>query len=187
MLRLRYSQFNVVKHYISTTKLSAMQPTPGPPVQAQQPPQPMQPMQPVQPMQPMQPIQPMAAYQPQPKFLEKYGTYSFSKWLTIGLILIVIGAMFTNVTDLVGAPNPSNYDADEGAKLQSDQFSHESLDTSLGAFAAMLQATGLGLISYGLLREAYDGDAHHTAVRVTAVITGVLVITNVAASNLSIL
>jgi hypothetical protein len=50
----------------------------------------------------------------------------------------------------------------------------------------MLQAIGLGLIGYALLREASEGDAHHTAVRVTAVITGVLVIANVAAANITI-
>ena len=78
-----------------------MQPAPGPPVQAQP-----------QPPQVMQPMQPMAAYQPQPKFLDKYGGYAFSKWLMIGVVLIVIGAMFAQVTDLVGAPNPANYSDD---------------------------------------------------------------------------
>ena len=150
-----------------------MQPAPGPPVQAQP-----------QPPQVMQTMQPMAAYQPQPKFLDKYGGYAFSKWLMIGVVLIVIGAMFAQVTDLVGAPNPANYSDD--SKLLEDQFSHEKLGTSLGALANMLQAIGLGLIGYALLREANEGDAHHTAVRVTAVITGVLVLTNVAASNITI-
>ena len=142
-----------------------MQPAPGPPVQA-----------------PPQPMQPMAAYQPQPKFLDKYGTYTFSKWLMIGIVLIVIGAMFTEVTDLVGAPNPADYD--DANKYAEDQFSHEKLGTTLGAFANMLQSVGFGLIGYGLLREASEGDAHHTAVRVTAVITGVLVIGNIAAANI---
>jgi hypothetical protein len=146
-----------------------MQPAPGPPVQAPAP-------------QPMQPMQPMAAYQPQPKFLDKYGNYTFSKWLMIGAVLIVIGAMFTQVTDLVGAPNPADYD--DAGKYAEDQFSHEKLGTTLGAFANMLQSIGLGLIGYGLLREASEGDAHHTAVRVTAVITGVLVIGNIAAANI---
>ena len=84
----------------------------------------------------------------------------------------------------MGAPNPANYSDD--SKLLEDQFSHEKLGTSLGALANMLQAIGLGLIGYALLREANEGDAHHTAVRVTAVITGVLVLTNVAASNITI-
>ena len=127
-------------------------------------------------------MQPMAAYQPQPKFLDKYGTYTFSKWLMIGIVLIVIGAMFNEVTDLVGAPNPADYD--DANKYAEDQFSHEKLGTTLGAFANMLQSVGFGLIGYGLLREASEGDAHHTAVRVTAVITGVLVIGNIAAANI---
>ncbi|MDG1548702.1 MAG: hypothetical protein P8Q94_01500 [Candidatus Poseidoniaceae archaeon] len=126
----------------------------------------------------------MAAYQPQPKFLDKYGTYSFSKWLMIAIVIIVIGAMFAQVTDLVGAPNPADYE--DASKYAEDQFSHEKLGTSLGALSSMLQSVGMGLIAYALLREANQGDAHHTAVRVTAVITGVLLIGNVAAANLSI-
>jgi hypothetical protein len=127
----------------------------------------------------------MAAYQPQPKFLDKYGSYSFSKWLMIAIVIIVIGAMFAQVTDLVGAPNPADYE--DASKYAEDQFSHEKLGTSLGALSSMLQSVGMGLIAYALLREANQGDAHHTAVRVTAVITGVLLVGNIAAANLSIL
>ena len=164
----------IVKYYRLIPQLDIMQPAPGPPVQAQNP----------QPIQPMQPMQPMAAYQPQPKFLDKYGTYSFSKWLMIAIVIIVIGAMFAQVTDLVGAPNPADYE--DATKYAEDQFSHEKLGTSLGALSSMLQSVGMGLIAYALLREANQGDAHHTAVRVTAVITGVLLVGNVAAANLSI-
>ncbi|MEC7228866.1 MAG: hypothetical protein VXV95_02310 [Candidatus Thermoplasmatota archaeon] len=149
-----------------------MQPAPGPPIQAQPP-------------QPMQPMQPMAAYQPQPQFLDKYGSYTFTKWIMIGVILLIIGAMFAQVTDLVGAPNPADYN--DTAKYNEDQFSHEKLGTSLNALANMLQSIGIGLIGYALLREATEGDAHHTAVRVTAVITGVLLIANIAAANVSLL
>jgi heme/copper-type cytochrome/quinol oxidase subunit 2 len=135
-------------------------------------------------MQPMQPMQPMAAYQPQPKFLDKYGSYSFGTWIMIAIVIIVIGAMFAQVTDLVGAPNPADYD--DASKYAEDQFSHEKLGTSLGALSTMLQSVGMGLIAYALLRESNQGDAHHTAVRVTAVITGVLLVGNLAGANLSI-
>ena len=165
----------IVKYYRLIPQLGNMQPAPGPPVQAQN----------SQPIQPMQPMQPMAAYQPQPKFLDKYGTYSFSKWIMIAIVILVIGAMFAQVTDLVGAPNPADYD--DINKLAEDQFSHEKLGTSLGALSSMLQSVGMGLIAYALLREANQGDAHHTALRVTAVITGVLLVGNIAAANLSIL
>ena len=164
----------IVKYYRLIPQLDIMQPAPGPPVQAQNP----------QPIQPMQPMQPMAAYQPQPKFLDKYGTYSFSKWLMIAIVIIVIGAMFAQVTDLVGAPNPADYE--DATKYAEDQFSHEKLGTSLGALSSMLQSVGMGLIAYALLREANQGDAHHTAVRVTAVITGVLLVGNLVGANLSI-
>ena len=165
----------IVKYYRLIQQFDIMQPAPGPPVQAPNP----------QPIQPMQPMQPMAAYQPQPKFLDKYGTYSFSKWLMIAIVIIVIGAMFAQVTDLVGAPNPADYE--DATKYAEDQFSHEKLGTSLDALSSMLQSVGMGLIAYALLREANQGDAHHTAVRVTAVITGVLLVGNIAAANLSIL
>ena len=102
----------------------------------------------------------------------------------IAIVIIVIGAMFAQVTDLVGAPNPADYD--DLNKLAEDQFSHDKLGTSLGALSSMLQSVGMGLIAYALLREANQGDAHHTAVRVTAVITGVLLVGNIAAANLSI-
>tara|TARA_B100001248_G_C27301840_1_gene417526 strand:+ start:387 stop:836 length:450 start_codon:yes stop_codon:yes gene_type:complete len=149
--------------------MTIMQPAPGPPVQAQ----------------PPQPMQPMAAYQPQPKFLDKYGAYAFTKWVMIGVVLIVIGAMFGQVADLVGAPNPADFD--DANKYAEEQFSHEKSRTSLGALANMLQAIGTGLIGYALLREASEGDAHHTAVRVTAVVTGVLLIANIAAANVLLL
>ena len=103
----------------------------------------------------------------------------------IAIVIIVIGAMFAQVTDLVGAPNPADYE--DATKYAEDQFSHEKLGTSLDALSSMLQSVGMGLIAYALLREANQGDAHHTAVRVTAVITGVLLVGNIAAANLSIL
>ena len=162
----------IVNFYRLILQFNIMQPAPGPPVQAQPP-------------QPVQPMQPMAAYQPQPKFLDKFGTYDFSRWLMIGVVLIVIGAMFAQVTDLVGAPNPADYTNTDD--FNKDSFSHEKLGTSLDALTSMLHAIGLGLIGYALLREAKDGDAHHTAVRVTAVITGVIVLTNLASSGISIL
>ena len=148
-----------------------MQPAPAPPVQAQP--------------QPPQTMQPMAAYQPQPKFLDKYGAYSFTRWLMIGVVLVVIAALFTQITTLTGPPNP--YDYTDAEKLTEDQYSHTTLENSLDAFANILSGVGMGLIAYALLRESYDGDAHHTAVRVTAIILGMLALANVAGRGLGVL
>ena len=145
-----------------------MQAAPSPPVMAQQP----------------QNMQPMAAYQPQPKFLEKYGTYSFQRWLMIGVILVVAAAVLNQIPNITGEPSQSDYDDLEkyGEALES----YNSLVGTLGALGSIMQSVALGMIGYALIREGYDGNAHHTALRVTVLIGGVLVITNLAAYGIDI-
>tara|TARA_B100001113_G_scaffold310459_1_gene273681 strand:+ start:243 stop:683 length:441 start_codon:yes stop_codon:yes gene_type:complete len=145
-----------------------MQAAPSPPVMAQQP----------------QNMQPMAAYQPQPKFLEKYGTYSFQRWLMIGVILVVAAAVLNQIPNITGEPSQSDYDDLEkyGEALES----YNSLVGTLGALGSIMQSIALGMIGYALIREGYDGNAHHTALRVTVLIGGVLVITNLAANGIDI-
>ena len=145
-----------------------MQAAPSPPVMAQQP----------------QNMQPMAAYQPQPKFLEKYGTYSFQSWLMIGVILVVAAAVLNQIPNITGEPSQSDYDDLEkyGEALES----YNSLVGTLGALGSIMQSVALGMIGYALIREGYDGNAHHTALRVTVLIGGVLVITNLAANGIDI-
>ena len=145
-----------------------MQAAPSTPVMAQQP----------------QNMQPMAAYQPQPKFLEKYGTYSFQRWLMIGVILVVAAAVLNQIPNITGEPSQSDYDDLEkyGEALES----YNSLVGTLGALGSIMQSVALGMIGYALIREGYDGNAHHTALRVTVLIGGVLVITNLAANGIDI-
>ena len=145
-----------------------MQAAPSPPVMAQQP----------------QNMQPMAAYQPQPKFLEKYGTYSFQRWLMIGVILVVAAAVLNQIPNITGEPSQSDYDDLEkyGEALES----YNSLVGTLGALGSIMQSVALGMIGYALIREGYDGNAHHTALRVTVLIGGVVVITNLAANGIDI-
>ena len=145
-----------------------MQAAPSPPVMAQQP----------------QNMQPMAAYQPQPKFLEKYGTYSFQRWLMIGVILVVAAAVLNQIPNITGEPSQSDYvDLEKyGEALES----YNSLVGTLGALGSIMQSVALGMIGYALIREGYDGNAHHTALRVTVLIGGVLVITNLAANGIDI-
>ncbi len=145
-----------------------MQAAPSPPVMAQQP----------------QNMQPMAAYQPQPKFLEKYGTYSFQRWLMIGVILVVAAAVLNQIPNITGEPSQSDYNDLEkyGEALES----YNSLVGTLGALGSIMQSVALGMIGYALIREGYDGNAHHTALRVTVLIGGVLVITNLAANGIDI-
>jgi len=145
-----------------------MQPAPSPPAVAQQP----------------QAMQPMAAYQPQPKFLEKYGTYSFQRWLMVGVILIVAAAILTQIPNITGEPIASDYDDLED--YTDALSSHNSLVGTLGAFSSMMQSVALGMIGYAFIREGYDGNAHHTALRVSVIIGGILVITNLASKNIGL-
>ena len=145
-----------------------MQPAPSPPVVAQQP----------------QPMQPMAAYQPQPKFIDKYGTYSFQRWLMVGVILVVAAAILTEIPNITGEPVASDYD--DAEKYTDALTSHNSLVGTLGALGAMMQSVALGMIGYALIREGYDGNAHHTALRISVIIGGILVITNLASSNIGL-
>ena len=145
-----------------------MQPAPSPPVVAQQP----------------QPMQPMAAYQPQPKFLDKYGTYSFQRWLMVGVILVVAAAILNQIPNITGEPLASEY-------KETDDYtdalnSHNSLVGTLGAFSSMMQSVALGMIGYAFIREGYDGNAHHTALRIAVIIGGILVITNLASSSIGL-
>ena len=145
-----------------------MQAAPSPPVMAQQP----------------QNMQPMAAYQPQPKFLEKYGTYSFQRWLMIGVILVVAAAVLNQIPNITGEPSQSDYDDLEkyGEALES----YNSVVGTLGALGSIMQSVALGMIGYALIREGYDGNAHHTALRLTVLIGGVLGNTNLAVNGIVI-
>jgi len=146
-----------------------MQPAPSPPVVAQQP----------------QPMQSMAAYQPQPKFLDKYGTYSFQRWLMIGVILVVAAAILSQIPNITGEPVDTDYDDEKD--FSDAASSHNSLVGTLGAFSSMMQSVALGMIGYAFIREGYDGNAHHTALRVAIIIGGILVITNLASSSIDLL
>ena len=146
-----------------------MQPAHSPPVVAQQP----------------QPMQSMAAYQPQPKFLDKYGTYSFQRWLMIGVILVVAAAILTQIPNITGEPVDTDYDDEKD--FNEATSSHNSLVGTLGAFSSMMQSVALGMIGYAFIREGYDGNAHHTALRVAIIIGGILVITNLASSSIDLL
>ena len=57
---------------------------------------------------------------------------------------------------------------------------------TLGALGAMMQSAALGMIGYAFIREGYDGNAHHTALRISVIIGGILVITNLASSNIGL-
>lgn len=105
----------------------------------------------------------------------------------VGVILVVAAAILTEIPNITGEPVESDYDDDDdGKKYKEAVASHSSLVGTLGALGTMMQSVALGMIGYALIREGYDGNAHHTALRISVIIGGILVITNLASSNIGL-
>tara|TARA_B100000035_G_C20984400_1_gene547057 strand:- start:896 stop:1306 length:411 start_codon:yes stop_codon:yes gene_type:complete len=132
---------------------------------------------------------PVSPYQPAAGFQQSALAYSFHRWLMLGLILVLASVIFVEVVAMDGAPSAVDYDLEaEGAmqQMQEDTETHTDLNRVIGSVGGILQALGLGLICYALLRESHDEKEEHTAMRVTAIIVGVLVLMNIASRSITI-
>lgn len=129
------------------------------------------------------PYLPAAGFQTSPL------SYSFHRWLMLGVILILASVVFVEVVEMFGPPSVVDYDLEaEGVteRIAEDTEAHNDLNRVIGSVGTILQSFGLGLIGYAMLRESYDEKYDNTALRVTAVIIGVLVLLNVASRSISI-
>ena len=116
-------------------------------------------------------------------------SYSFHRWLMLGVVLLLASVVFVEVVAMNGVPSVLDYDMEkEGAieEIAKDTEAHADMTRVISSASSIMQAFGLGMIGYALLRESHDGTHEHTALRVTAVIVGVLVLTNIAARDLSL-
>ena len=107
----------------------------------------------------------------------------------LGVILILASVAFVEIVEMFGPPSVVDYDLEaEGVteRIAEDTEAHNDLNRVIGSVGTILQSFGLGLIGYAMLRESYDEKYDHTALRVTAVIIGVLVLLNVASRSISI-
>ena len=108
----------------------------------------------------------------------------------LSVILLLASVVFVEVVDMFeGPPSVVDYDmTDEGVldKIAEDTESYADLIRVISSVASIMQAFGLGLIGYALLRESHDGAHEHTALRVTTVIVGILILANIVSRNISI-
>lgn len=145
------------------------------------------------------PAPPTAAspYQPAAGFQDSALQYSFHRWLMLGVILLLASVIFVEVVDMWGAPSPVDYnmdldedglliDADVYDTIAKDTEAHTDLTRVISSIASIMQAFGLGLIGYALLREYHDGTHEHTALRITAAIVGILVLANIISWDISL-
>ena len=140
-----------------------------------------------------QAIQPVAAptspYQPAAGFQQSAMTYSFHRWLMLGVILLLASVVFIEVIGMFGPPSIVDYNMEQegiAEVIADDTEAHSDLTRVISSVASILQAFGLGLIGYALLRESHDGKSEHTALRVTAVIVGILVLTSIVSQQISL-
>jgi len=141
---------------------------------------------------------PASPYQPAAGFQQSGMSYSFRRWLMMGVILLIASVVFVEIVAMDGAPSAVDYnmelDTDTGLQIDPDVFetiakdteSHTDVTRVISSVSSILQAFGLGMIGYALLRESHDDKHEHTALRVTAIIVGVLILTNIAARDLSL-
>ena len=132
---------------------------------------------------------PSSPYQPAVGFQQSSLSYSFHRWLFLSVIFLLASVVFVEVVDMNGPPSVVDYDmTDEGVldKIAEDTEAHADLTRVISSVASIMQAFGLGLIGYALLRESHDGAHEHTALRVTTVIVGILILANIVSRNISI-
>lgn len=129
-------------------------------------------------------------YQPAAGFQQSALSYSFHRWLMLGVILILASVVFVEVIEMDGAPSLVDYDMEVEGQMEQmleDTEAHTDLNRVIGSVGTIFQAIGLGLIGYALLRESHDDTNEHTALRVTAIIVGALVLVNIASRSITLL
>ena len=107
----------------------------------------------------------------------------------LGVILLLASVVFIEVIGMFGPPSIVDYNMEQegiAEVIANDTETHTDLTRVISSVGSILQAFGLGLIGYALLRESHDGKNEHTALRVTAVIVGILVLTSIVSQQISL-
>lgn len=119
----------------------------------------------------------------------KANMYSFSKWLMIGLSLLVIASAFGQLPLASSAPDVSDYDlADdkEAEQYDDDVDSYATQISVFGALASILQTGSLTLLAYAFVREAQEETGQHVAMRITLILGAVVLITSIVGRSFSL-
>ena len=119
----------------------------------------------------------------------KANMYSFSKWLMIGLSLLVIASAFGQLPLASSAPDASDYDLtdDKEAEQYNDDVDSYSTQISVfGALASILQTGSLTLLAYAFVREAQEETGQHVAMRITLILGAVVLITSIVGRSFSL-
>jgi len=119
----------------------------------------------------------------------KANMYSFSKWLMIGLSLLVIASAFGQFPLASSAPDVSDYDLTddkEAEQYDDDVDSYATQISVFGALASILQTGSLTLLAYAFVREAQEETGQHVAMRITLILGAVVLITSIVGRSFSL-
>ena len=140
------------------------------------------------------PLPPPAApaaspYQPPAAAMTKGSMYAFSKWLMIGLAMLVIASAFAQLPLASSAPDISDYDLTsekEADQYKEDTDSYATQISVFGALSAILQTGSLTLLAYAFVREAQEETGQHVAMRITLLLGAVVLITSIVGRSFSL-
>lgn len=143
---------------------------------------------------PAQQVSPPASnmYVPPQQAMMGGGLFSLHKFLMIGVILILIAGLVSVLPDFSGPPAPTDYDttSEDYDPLQPDKDaeSHNDFVRIMDTLATIIAMTGVGLIGYAFVREAYDEDTTTVSLRITLLILGTVMLLQLLGSgfNLSV-
>ena len=139
---------------------------------------------------PLLPSASASPYQPPVTAITKGSLYSFSLWLMIGLAVLVVSSVFSEFPLDSSLPVASDYDlTEEGAADQfaDDLKSYASQADLFSAIAGILQTSSLALLAYAFAREAHEESSLHVALRITMVLSSVILVTSLVGRNFSLL
>ena len=127
-----------------------------------------------------QPNQPATnMYHPPQQAMLSGGLFSLHKFLMIGVILILIAGLISVLPDFTGPPATVDYDtSDENYPGNFNQAteSYNDFERVMDTLATIIAMTGVGLIGYAFVREAYDEDTSTPALRITLLILGTVML-----------
>ena len=115
--------------------------------------------------------------------------YTFQKWLMIGMIMLVISAIFAQFPLDSSVPNAADYDLldeKEAQQYLDDVDSFEGQVALFAAVSAILQTGAIVLLGYAFFRESQEDADQHVAVRITMMLAGVVMITSIVGRGFSL-
>lgn len=127
-------------------------------------------------------------YHPPQQAMMGGGLFSLHKFLMIGVILILIAVLVSVLPDFSGPPASVDYASDledRTQKIAEDTESHNDFVRIMDTLATIIATTGVGLIAYAFVREAYDEDTTTPGLRITLLILGTLMLLQILGSGVN--